>query len=165
MIRYPLGLRLNVLVPVLMEVMGAFEVVYLSLDAVRGHMANRIDYIGLALASRLVLVLMAVASVTLFHWFTRHMWLFTYGFDLVGNSLEVLDAILRRRWVVQLDRVSTVSTFRILGPHGEAATSGYMLEAPDGTSVTLSGALPIINEILQKCAHAETRQLDILRMR
>lgn len=149
-----------------MGLLAAFATIYFGLDTFHGYMDHRIDYIGLALMARLVLLAGAIVALLFSHWFIRNFWFFIYEFNLDGNSLEINDPILRKQRVIMLDQVSTISTFDILGPvPGSAAVSGYLLKTDDGSSVTLSGALPICQEILQKCDHATFDKINMMNFR
>lgn len=129
-------------------------------------MNHRIDYIGLALVSRLIIPIMLISSTMLFYWFTRNLWFFVYEFRLEGNLLEIHDPILHKRWLMTLNQVSTIGTFNVLGPtSGSAAASGYLLKTDDGLSVTLSGALPICQEILQKCGNATFDKINMMNFK
>lgn len=164
MYRYRLGLRLSVIVPTLMGILTVVYICCMAVDIYHGHALNRIDYIGLALVSRFMMILMLILAVLLWYWLIRHMWFFTYNYYINDNILEV-SGILCKPQVIHLDKVTTLSSFRVLGISEKDASSGYILETNDGSTITLSRALSISDEILRKCVNANIKNIDIMKLK
>ena len=164
-VRYSLGLRLQLLFFAFMGLFWTYGTILFGLNTFRGYTAHQVDCIGLPFIARLVFLAAMISSMMLIYWGIRNLWFFVYEFRLDGNLLEIYDPVLRKRRTMALDQVLTISTFYILGTPLVSGVTGYLLKTDDRSSVTLSGALPIYQEILQKCTNAVYNKISMLNFR
>ena len=87
-----------------------------------------------------------------------------FSYRLSGETLEVRDTVLRRRWMLRFSDVTRVRPFYLGGPRQARAAFGWVLETSAGAGIPACEALPLWAEIASRCAHAEFVELPKERL-
>lgn len=112
-----------------------------------------IDYLLLLVRASSTLIFLTLSVLAILG--VRSMWFVQYKYRLIDGTLEAIDPILRKRWVVEIDAVRCVRGFDVLqGSHDIRSRTGHLLDVQDGITVPVSEALPLWPEIAKRCSNA-----------
>ena len=145
-VRYPLRLRLDAILAPILSIGIGVDILYLGYGTIK--MWNDLILFKFQCIAEILGLLSAIFFIAM----SRSIWFNLYSYRVDGDAIEVIPPFFGRHKLIDLVKVSKISTFVVFGEYRfTGARVGHILTTEDGESIKLSEALPLWGWISDQC--------------